>query len=89
MVRTCGPAGGVTRLAGLGLGRMNLSIRLMPVNRTHGLSPLAAELRTFPRRKSFVLGVNYRLIPGQNDLQDDALRTADLQPDCGVLLYGG
>jgi 23S rRNA (adenine2503-C2)-methyltransferase len=86
-VCTCGPSGGVTRLAGLGMGRLNLSIslnagedrlrdRLMPVNRGHGLSALASELRSFPRRKNFVLGVNYCLIPGHNDSRDDAQRTA-------------
>jgi 23S rRNA (adenine2503-C2)-methyltransferase len=86
-VCTCGPEGGVTRLAGLGLGRLNLSIslnagddgvrsRLMPVNRSHGLSALAAELLSIPRRKNFVLGVNYCLIPGQNDSRDDAQRAA-------------
>ena len=72
---TCGPAGGITRLAGLGLGRLNLSISLnaaddgvrdlIPVNRSHGLSALAEELRSIPRRKNFVLGVNYCLIPGR------------------------
>jgi 23S rRNA (adenine2503-C2)-methyltransferase len=86
-VCTCGPAGGVTRLADLGLRRLNLSIslnaadealrtRLMPVNRGHGLSALAEELRHFPRRRNFVLGVNYCLIPGQNDSREDARRTA-------------
>jgi 23S rRNA (adenine2503-C2)-methyltransferase len=86
-VCTCGPAGGVTRLAGLGLGRLNISIslnagddsvrdRLMPVNRGHDLSALAAELRSLPRRKNFVLGVNYCLIPGQNDSPEDAQHTA-------------
>jgi 23S rRNA (adenine2503-C2)-methyltransferase len=86
-VCTCGPAGGVTRLAELGLGRLNLSIslnagedeardRLMPVNRGYGLSALAAELRSFPRRRNFVLGVNYCLIPGHNDSQNDAWRAA-------------
>jgi len=86
-VCTCGPAGGVTRLAGLGLRRLNLSIslnagddavrdRLMPVNRGHGLSALADELRRIPRRKNFVLGVNYCLIPGHNDSHDEAQRAA-------------
>ncbi|HEY9593337.1 MAG TPA: radical SAM protein [Spirochaetia bacterium] len=84
---TCGPAGGIARLAGLDLGRMNLSIslnagddtmrnRLMPVNRGNGLAALAAELRSIPRRKNFVLGVNYCLIPGLNDSRDDARRAA-------------
>jgi 23S rRNA (adenine2503-C2)-methyltransferase len=86
-VCTCGPAGGITRLAGLGMGRLNLSIslnagddgvrsRLMPVNRGHGLAALAAELRCYPRRRNFVLGVNYCLIPGWNDTRDDAERAA-------------
>lgn len=86
-VCTSGPAGGVTRLAALGLGRLNLSIslnagddtvrsRLMPVNRGHGISALADELRRIPRRRNFVLGVNYCLIPGQNDSREDAWRAA-------------
>jgi 23S rRNA (adenine2503-C2)-methyltransferase len=86
-VCTCGPAGGATRLAGLGLGRLNLSIslnaaddalrdRLMPVNRTHCLSALAAELRGIARRRNFVLGVNWCLLPGINDTREDARRAA-------------
>ncbi len=87
-VCTCGPAGGVTRLASLGYKRLNLSIslnagddevrsRLMPVNRSHGLSALAEELRRYPSRRNFVLGVNYCLIPGYNDSPQDAGRAAD------------
>ena len=82
-VCTSGPAGGLTRLAALGLERLNVSIslnagddavrsRLMPVNRGHGLSALADELRSIPRRKNFVLGVNYCLIPALNDSPYDA-----------------
>jgi 23S rRNA (adenine2503-C2)-methyltransferase len=86
-VCTCGPAGGLARLAGLGLSRMNLSIslnagddatrgRLMPVTRSSGLAALAVELASIPRRRNFVLGVNYCLIPGVNDSPSDAGRAA-------------
>jgi 23S rRNA (adenine2503-C2)-methyltransferase len=84
---TCGPAGGITRFGALGLARMNLSVSLnsaadavrtslMPVNAGHPLAALAAEIAALPRRRNFVLGVNYCLLPGLNDSREDARRLA-------------
>jgi 23S rRNA (adenine2503-C2)-methyltransferase len=50
--------------------------RLMPVNRRTDLASLAAALASYPQRRSFVLGVNYCLLPGINDSRDAALAVA-------------
>jgi 23S rRNA (adenine2503-C2)-methyltransferase len=82
-VCTAGSAEGIRGLRALGLRRMNLSIslnaaddgvrdRLMPVNRRTDLATLATALASYPQRRSFVLGVNYCLLPGINDSRDDA-----------------
>ncbi len=82
-VCTAGHAEGIRGLRALGLRRMNLSVslnaaddttrdRLMPVNRRTDLAALAAALAAYPQRRSWVLGVNYCLLPGINDSRDDA-----------------
>ena len=82
-VCTAGHAEGIRGLRALGLRRMNLSVslnaaddatrdRLMPVNRRTDLAALAAALAAYPQRRSFVLGVNYCLLPGINDSREDA-----------------
>ena len=82
-VCTAGLAEGIRGLRALGLRRMNLSVslnaadnavrdRLMPANRRTDLDALAAALRAYPQRRSFVLGVNYCLLPGINDSREDA-----------------
>jgi 23S rRNA (adenine2503-C2)-methyltransferase len=86
-VCTAGLVDGIRGLRSLGPARMNLSIslnagdddlrdRLMPVNRAADLAALAAALAAYPRRRSFVLGVNYCLLPGINDGPADAGRVA-------------
>jgi len=86
-VCTCGPPGGLEALAAAGFRRLNLSVslnaaddqarsRLMPVNRERGLAFLAEELRAYPRRANFVIGVNYCLMPGINDSRAAAAAAA-------------
>ncbi|MCK7490745.1 MAG: NAD-dependent epimerase/dehydratase family protein [Comamonadaceae bacterium] len=82
-VCTAGHAEGIRGLRALGLRRVNLSVslnaaddatrdRLMPVNRRTDLAALAAALAAYPQRRTFVLGVNYCLLPGINDSREDA-----------------
>jgi 23S rRNA (adenine2503-C2)-methyltransferase len=86
-VCTAGDAEGIRGLRALGMRRLNLSVslnaaddavrsRLMPVNRQTDLASLAAALAAYPLRASFVLGVNYCLLPGINDSPIDARRVA-------------
>jgi 23S rRNA (adenine2503-C2)-methyltransferase len=86
-VCTAGDAEGIRGLRALGIRRMNLSIslnaaddglrnRLMPVNRQTSLASLAAALASYPQRRSFVLGVNWCLLPGINDTRRDACQAA-------------
>ena len=82
-VCTAGDAEGIYGLRALGLRRMNLSVslnaadetlraRLMPIACQTGLEVLAAALSRYPQRRTFVLGVNYCLLPGINDAREDA-----------------
>lgn len=82
-VCTSGQADGIRRLGQLGLRRLNVSISLnaatdslrsefMPVNRITPLADLQAALVAYPRRRNFVFGINYCLIPGRNDSAEDA-----------------
>ncbi len=77
-VCTSGPPDGIEALAAAGYRRMGLSISLngakdetrsalMPINRAQGLASLKSRLSAYPRRRNFVLGVNYCLLPGLND----------------------
>ncbi|MCX7029256.1 MAG: radical SAM protein [Spirochaetes bacterium] len=86
-VCTVGDAEGIRGLRELGMRRLNLSVslnaaedalrsRLMPVNRRTDLAALAAVLAAYPQRRTFVLGVNYCLLPGINDSRGDAHRVA-------------
>jgi 23S rRNA (adenine2503-C2)-methyltransferase len=82
-VCTSGDAAGIEALSRLGLKRLNLSVSLnaaddrlrddlMPVNRVTPLARLSAVLASYPKRRNFVLGVNYCLLPGLNDGDGDA-----------------
>jgi 23S rRNA (adenine2503-C2)-methyltransferase len=86
-VCTAGDEEGIRGLRALGMRRLNLSVslnaaddelrsRLMPVNRRTNLAALAAALAAYPQRRSFVLGVNWCLLPGINDSHRDAGRAA-------------
>jgi 23S rRNA (adenine2503-C2)-methyltransferase len=82
-VCTAGDEDGIRGLRALGMSRLNLSVSLnaaddatrsslMPVNRQTGLAELAAALAAYPQRRTFVLGVNWCLLPGINDSRADA-----------------
>lgn len=86
-VCTAGDADGIRSLRALGMRRLNLSVslnaaddatrgRLMPVDRRTDHATLAAALAAYPQRRSFVLGVNWCLLPGINDSRCDARRAA-------------
>jgi 23S rRNA (adenine2503-C2)-methyltransferase len=86
-VCTSGPPGGVEALASAGFKRLNLSVSLnaandeirsalMPVNRLLPLAALGEALRAYPRRRNFVFGINYCLLPGINDSREDARAAA-------------
>lgn len=88
-----GHAEGLEKLFALGWKRLNLSISLnatsdaarsaiMPVNRKTGLDALATLLASYRPRASFVLGVNYCLLPGINDTAEDVARIATF---CGKI----
>jgi len=96
-VCTSGLSDAVGRLRGLGLKRLGLSVslnasddptrtRLMRVNREHPLDKLVPALAAYPQRASFVLGVNYCLIPGLNDRPGDAARVAGIVTRLGRAL---
>lgn len=81
-VCTSGVPEGLETLGRLGFRRMGLSFslnaaldekrdRLMPINRRHPLAEVQAALRAQPKRKGFVLAVNYCLLPGFNDETED------------------
>jgi len=87
-VCTAGPPGGIAALALAGFKRLNLSVslnagtdetrtRLMPVNRARGIAGLLEDLAAYPKRKNFVFGVHYCLIPGLHDSRDEARGAAD------------
>ena len=87
-VCTAGEIEGLRKLGALGWKRMDLSVslnaatdekrnRLMPVNRRAPLKALQAALLDYPRRKKFVFGINYCLLPGFNDAESDAEAVAD------------
>ncbi len=80
---TVGRPDGIRRLGELGWKRLNLSLSLnattddlrsdlMPINRKHPLSEVQAALLAYPRRRNFVFGVNYCLLPGINDRAEHA-----------------
>jgi 23S rRNA (adenine2503-C2)-methyltransferase len=86
-VCTAGEADAIRGLHALGMRRLNVSVslnaaddelrsRLMPVNRRSNLAALAAALAAYPQRRTFVLGVNWCLLPGINDSRGDARRAA-------------
>jgi 23S rRNA (adenine2503-C2)-methyltransferase len=87
-VCTSGQAEGIRRLAAKGWKRLNISFSLnsaeggtrdslMPINRRFPLEDVAAAFRDYPKRKNFILGINYCLIPGLNDSARDAELVAE------------
>jgi 23S rRNA (adenine2503-C2)-methyltransferase len=96
---TAGHVDGLRLLARRPWGRLKLSVslnaasdelrsRIMPIDRRWPLAELAEALREYPKRRDFVLALNYCLIPGLNDSTLDVERLADfcegLSMDCGA-----
>ncbi|HUX37688.1 MAG TPA: 23S rRNA (adenine(2503)-C(2))-methyltransferase RlmN [Rectinemataceae bacterium] len=93
-VCTSGSAEGLAALRSVGHPRLNLSLslnagddptrsRIMPVNRKTDLGALATALVAWPRRRNFVLALNYCLLPGINDGADDARGAAEFSQRVG------
>ena len=85
---TVGNAQGIAKLKELGMKRLNLSIsltaandalrsQLMPINRKVPLAQLQETLVGYRPRANFVLGVNYCLLPEQNDRLEHAREVAE------------
>ncbi|MFA6504505.1 MAG: 23S rRNA (adenine(2503)-C(2))-methyltransferase RlmN [Treponemataceae bacterium] len=96
-VCTCGNVEGIRKLGECGLKRLNVSISLnaarddlrdvlMPINKTYPLSRLSEALVAYPKRKNFVFGVNYCLIPGLNDGDADIASIGDFVATLGRAL---
>jgi 23S rRNA (adenine2503-C2)-methyltransferase len=86
-VCTVGHVAGIRRLQQAGWKRLNLSVslnapddalraRLMPIARRHPLAELQQALAEYRPRSTFVLGVNYCLLPGINDAREHAAGVA-------------
>lgn len=96
-VCTSGNVEGLRKLGGAGLKRLNVSISLnaardelrntlMPINRAYPLALLSEALMAYPKRKNFVFGVNYCLIPGLNDGEADIAAIAAFAEKLGRAL---
>ncbi len=82
-ISTVGRTEGIRKLASLGWRRINLAISLnapndeirhqiMPVNRLEPMAALREALLAYPLRKCQFFMIEYVLIPGVNDRQEDA-----------------
>jgi len=87
-VSTCGRVDGIRRLAALNWPQLKLAVSLnaaddatrsdlMPVNRHYDLADLKQALRDYPLARGNVLLMEYVLIAGINDSDDDAQHLAD------------
>ncbi len=87
-VSTCGRVDGIRRLAALNWPQLKLAVSLnaaddrtrsdlMPVNRQYDLADLKQALRDYPLARGNVLLMEYVLIAGVNDSEDDARHLAD------------
>lgn len=94
---TAGHAEGLRLLARRSWKRINLSVslnaasdelrsRIMPIDRRWPLAELAEVLRDYPKRRNFVLGLNYCLVPGINDSPADVERLAAFCEGLGRVL---
>ena len=94
---TAGHVEGLRLLAGRPWKRINLSVslnaasdelrsRIMPIDRRWPLAELSYALRDYPKRRNFVLGLNYCLVPGLNDSPADVERLAAFCEGLGRVL---
>ena len=97
-VCTCGKAEGLAALREAAGTRLNLSLslnagddatrnRIMPINRSTDLGCLTAALRDWPRRRNFVLALNWCLLPGINDRPEDAREAAAFARSVGRTVF--
>lgn len=86
-VCTSGHVDGLTRFAGSGLRRVNLSLslnaaddetrsRIMPVTKRWSLAEVQRVLTAIRPRRNWQLGIHWCLMPGINDRREDAARIA-------------
>jgi 23S rRNA (adenine2503-C2)-methyltransferase len=96
-VCTVGIPDGIKRLGALDWKRMDLSIslnattdearnHLMPINKRVPLAMLQQALIEYPKRKNFVFGINFCLLPGLNDSREDARRIREFCEPVGRVL---
>jgi 23S rRNA (adenine2503-C2)-methyltransferase len=96
-VCTAGEPEGIRELGKLGWKRMDLSISLnavtdeqrswlMPINKRHPLAELQAALVEYPKRRNFVFGINFCLLPGINNTREDARKIAEFCAPLGRVL---
>ncbi len=87
-ISTVGRTEGIRRLAALGWRRLNLAVslnapndeirsRIMPINRLEPMDVLREALLEYPLRSCQFFMIEYVLIPGVNDSQDNAAELAD------------
>ncbi|HUX40346.1 MAG TPA: radical SAM protein [Rectinemataceae bacterium] len=97
-VCTSGKIEGLEALREASSPRLNLSLslngaddvtrnRIMPINRSAGIDALATALAGWPRRRNFVLALNWCLLPGINDRPEDARRAADFAKRVGRSVF--
>lgn len=99
---TCGLVDGIRRLAALNWPQLKLAVSLnaadddarsalMPVNRRHDLAALKEALQSYPLARGNVLLIEYVLIHGVNDSDEDACRLAlflkDLPARLNLIAY--
>jgi len=93
-VCTVGLVDGIEKLGSLGWKRLGLSLslnagnqhlreRLMPAGVTNDLPRLQNALAAYPQRKNFILALNYCLLPGINDTDQDARDVAEFARGLG------
>ncbi len=70
----------------LNAARQDLRERLMPAARSNPLEDLQRELAAFPRRRNFVLALNWCLLPGVNNTERDAQECAEFARPLGRVL---
>lgn len=94
---TVGHADGIRRLASEGFKRLNLSIslnateptlrrELMPIHQRFDLRSVQEAMIAYRPRESFAFGVNYCLLPGINDSEEDARGVAEFCAPLGRAL---
>lgn len=77
-IRRFGAEGGVNLAVSLNATTDEVRDRIMPVNRKYPIAELMAELRRYPLQSRKYITIEYVLISGVNDADEDARRLAGL-----------